>query len=116
MQLYANVPYIRIGISLFTIVFHMNLLIRAFYETRYLIAAILIIPVGAISVALIKFVHIAVIKVRINGLALEIDTLFRTERFNLGDIYIEGGAIRTVGGKKFIFKKSKAANLLKELS
>ncbi len=108
MQIYKDIPYVKLFFLLLTILFHLYLLIRALSESRYLVAAILLIPVSGISIGLWKYLQRAVIRIRVDDAEVEIDTLFRKEKFRLGEIRMNDSVIEAGGGKKFIVKPAKA--------
>jgi len=46
--------YAKFGFYLFTLIFHLYLLGRALLQSRYIIAAILLIPVTVVSLGMLK--------------------------------------------------------------
>jgi len=116
LLVYKNLPYVKVSFLLATILFHIYLLIRALVESRYVVAVILLIPVTGISLGLWKFLQRAVIFIKLNEGDVEINTMFRKERFNLGEIKVNDGVIEAIGGKKFIVKRSKTKLLLSKIA
>lgn len=116
MQVYQHVPYVRIVFYVFTIGFHFFLLIRALLNAKYILAAVLLIPVTAISVALLRFTRHAVLRARVTTSGLELDTFFRTKTFRPEEITIKGKRIETAEGRKFIFKPSQGKELTEKLN
>ena len=115
MQLYSHVPYMRLVFYVFTIIFHAILLVRAALEARYLVAAVLAIPVTAISLALLKFVRKTVVAIRQDGTRIIIETLFYRESFEISEIVIRGKEIIVRNRKKFTFNQDRAEMLIDKL-
>lgn len=115
MQVYHHIPYGKIIFYLFTILFHLYLLVRAAAEARYLVAAILIIPVTSVSLVLFKFLKKTLIYVFLNGSSLELATVF--ERFNseIREMKVEGREVIT-SGMKFSINPRKAHSLIQALN
>ncbi|WP_418792303.1 hypothetical protein [Phosphitispora sp. TUW77] len=59
MRINYHMPYLRVIFYVFTIIFHAVLFARAVLGGRYWIAALLLIPITAISLALIKHLRVS---------------------------------------------------------
>lgn len=115
-QIYSNLPYFRMLFLGFTVLFHVYLLVRASVEGRYAVAAVLMIPVAAISIALWKFAGKAVIRVRVSETEVEIGTLLKTEKFKPGELSVGKRDIKISDGRMFLINRSKALILSERLS
>lgn len=114
MVIYKHVPYVRIVFYLFTILFHAFLLVRALIDTRYLMAAVLLIPVTAISAGLWRFVGQGVTQIRLCDAKVEIRTLLRIFTFNTSEIKLKGRVIEAPG-QKFSINRFKVKGLRRQM-
>ncbi len=114
MQVYHNIPYGKVVFYIFTIVFHLFLLIRSAVESQYFLAALLTIPVVAVSLVLIKFLNKTLISVILNGSTVELATAFTRLNSEVREIKIEGREVSTQG-RKFDINLQKANSLIKAI-
>lgn len=115
MQVYFCIPYAKILFYLFTIVFHALLLVKVAVSFRYLLAVLLLIPVIAVSLGLLRFAGKTVIGVSLNNKVVELKTLFRTMRYAVDEISIEGHSIRTGDGRNYTISPAGAEALSETL-
>ncbi len=115
MRIYYHIPYLRIIFYVFTIVFHAMLLARAVSGDRYWTAALLLIPVTAISLALFKYVRRTVIAVYLNDLEISVVTLFSREKSEISAITVKGREIITRNGKRFVFNPRRGGLLTEKI-
>lgn len=114
MQIYHYVPYGKIIFYVFTILFHLYLLVRSAAEARYIMAAILVIPVVAVSAVLFKFLKKTAINVFLNGSSVELTTAFDKFNLDIKEAKMEGNEILTLG-RRFSVNQQKARDLFEVL-
>lgn len=110
MQVYHYIPYPRIAFLAFTVLFHVYLLIRSSLGGRYIMAAILLIPVVGVSIALMKFMKKALITISVESSEVELSTFYGKFNSNIGELSLQGKKL-LVSGKEFIINPSKAGKL-----
>lgn len=115
MLVYHHIPYFRIFFYLFTIAFHLFLLIRSVLGSKYFLAALLVIPVTAVSFGLWKFTHKAMIQATLSSSVLEIKTLFNNIKVGVEGIKLKGKHLETADGRKYIFSPARGQELMQIL-
>jgi len=116
VQIYNHVPYARISFYLFTIIFHLFLLIRSVGNSKYFLALILLIPVTAVSFGLWKFTRKAVVRATLTSSGLEIKTLFENVKVGVEGIKLKGKHLETADGRIFLLSPARGQELIKKLN
>lgn len=116
MLLYVHLPFQRIILYVFTIIFHGWLLIKSLITERYVMAALLAIPVLAVSVGLWRFISKAIIRITTHGSGLALITILGIHNYNPREIIVHQNEIKTKDGKRFLINPAKSETLVRQLN
>lgn len=116
MLIYYHLPLQRILLYLSTILFHGWLLVRSVIGERYIMAALLAIPVLAVSIGLWRFMSKAVIRIKTHGSGLTLNTILGSHNYNPREIIIRKNEIKTNDGKRFLINPAKSETLVRQLN